>query len=68
MMRVSLYVTDNQTPQKSNKKQSYQRHKYLRNKRTFCALICALFVHCLRDLFQPFPEKSFFSVEIKCLG
>ena len=62
MMRKSVYVkyTDfliiyqrrNET-----KKQSYYRHKYLYNKRTFCALFCTLFVHC-----QSFSQcKKFFS-------
>ena len=73
MMRKSVYVkyTDfliiyqrrNET-----KKQSCYRHKYLYNKRTFCALFCALFVHFL-CIVNPFlSAKSFSPVEIKCLG
>ena len=70
MMKKSLNFTDNQIPEKQNKKQSYDRHKYLCNKITFCALFCALFLQFLCTVFgiHFFSEKSFSPVEIKCLG
>ena len=63
MMTKSLNFTYNQIPKKSNKKnQFYYRHKYLCNKRTFCAIFCAPFLYCPRNSFQPFSQwKKFLS-------
>ena len=45
-MKTSFIFTVNQIPKKWNKKtQSYCSHKYLNNKRTFCAVL----VHCLLE-------------------
>ena len=58
----TLNFTDNQMPKKLNNKKSYYRHKYLLNRKTFCAPFCALFARCLRDSFQPFCQwKKFLS-------
>ena len=59
---LNFHLQSNTKEMKQKKKQFYYRHKYLCSKITFCALFYALFLHCLRNSFQPFCQwKKFLS-------